>query len=88
MINRIFRMSIIAKNIAEISLKLKETVLKSLKTKRCELIAVSKTKPVEMILEAYEEAKHIKFGENYVEELLEKHDKLPSDIEWHFIGHL
>lgn len=51
------------------------------------LIAVSKTKPVEDVLEAYE-AGHRVFGENHVQELVEKHEKLPKDIEWHLIGHL
>ena len=51
------------------------------------LIAVSKTKPVEAILEAYE-AGQKDFGENYVQELEEKHSQLPKDIHWHFIGHL
>jgi len=51
------------------------------------LIAVSKTKPQEAILEFYKQG-HKVFGENYVQELVEKHEKLPKDIEWHFLGHL
>lgn len=51
------------------------------------LVAVSKTKPVEDILELYELG-HRDFGENYVQELVEKASKLPTDIRWHFIGHL
>lgn len=51
------------------------------------LVAVSKTKPVGMIVEAYE-AGHRDFGENYVQELCDKHPLLPQDIRWHFIGHL
>eukprot|EP01016_Furgasonia_blochmanni_P001924 TRINITY_DN1075_c0_g1_i8.p1 TRINITY_DN1075_c0_g1~~TRINITY_DN1075_c0_g1_i8.p1 ORF type:complete len:165 (+),score=34.89 TRINITY_DN1075_c0_g1_i8:65-559(+) len=51
------------------------------------LVAVSKTKPVELIKEAYDCGVR-DFGENYVDELLEKYDKLPNDIRWHFIGHL
>lgn len=51
------------------------------------LIAVSKTKPVEDILELYELG-HRDFGENYVQELVEKQSVLPKDIRWHFIGHL
>lgn len=51
------------------------------------LVAVSKTKPNEMIEEAY--ALGIRdFGENYVQELTEKYDTLPKDIRWHMIGHL
>lgn len=51
------------------------------------LVAVSKTKPVSDILEAYNAGQRI-FGENYVQELVEKNDNLPTDIQWHFIGHL
>jgi len=51
------------------------------------LVAVSKTKPVEDILELYNLG-HRDFGENYVQELTEKAEKLPNDIRWHFIGHL
>ena len=51
------------------------------------LIAVSKTKPVEMIMEAYNEGIR-DFGENRVQEIVEKYDKLPTDIRWHLIGHL
>ena len=51
------------------------------------VVAVSKTKPNEDILEAYNLG-HKSFGENKVQELIEKHNTLPKDIEWHFIGHL
>lgn len=51
------------------------------------LIAVSKTKPNELILEAYN-AEQRDFGENYVQELVDKQALLPKDIRWHFIGHL
>ncbi len=51
------------------------------------LVAVSKTKPVEDILELYHLG-HRDFGENYVQELIEKEAILPKDIRWHFIGHL
>lgn len=51
------------------------------------LVAVSKTKPKEMVLEAYEAGQR-DFGENYVQELVDKHQELPKDIRWHFIGHL
>ena len=51
------------------------------------LIAVSKTKPNELIQEAYDAGQR-DFGENYVQELLDKHEQLPKDIKWHFIGHL
>jgi len=51
------------------------------------LVAVSKTKPNEDISTLYEMG-HRDFGENYVQELLKKQLELPSDIRWHFIGHL
>lgn len=51
------------------------------------LIAVSKTKPVEMLQEVYE-AGIRDFGENKVQEICEKYDRLPQDIRWHMIGHL
>jgi pyridoxal phosphate enzyme (YggS family) len=51
------------------------------------LVAVSKTKPVTDLMEAYQAGQRI-FGENYVQELVEKHQELPKDIQWHFIGHL
>lgn len=51
------------------------------------LIAVSKTKPVEMLQEAYDCGCR-DFGENKVQELVDKYERLPSDIRWHMIGHL
>lgn len=51
------------------------------------LVAVSKTKPVELLQEAYDAGQRI-FGENRVPELVEKSEVLPQDIEWHMIGHL
>ena len=51
------------------------------------LLAVSKTKPEEDIMELYNIG-HRDFGENYVQELREKHEHLPKDIRWHMIGHL
>jgi pyridoxal phosphate enzyme (YggS family) len=51
------------------------------------LVAVSKTKPVADLMEAYNAGQRV-FGENYVQELVEKHEALPKDIQWHFIGHL
>lgn len=52
-----------------------------------ELVAVSKTKSVEDIMVAYKAGQRA-FGENLVQELVEKYDQLPKDIEWHQIGHL
>ncbi|HEX5653958.1 MAG TPA: YggS family pyridoxal phosphate-dependent enzyme [Chitinophagaceae bacterium] len=55
--------------------------------KQVTLVAVSKTKPLEDILELYQLGQR-DFGENYVQELADKAAKLPADIRWHFIGHL
>jgi len=54
---------------------------------KAELIAVSKTRSVEQIIEAYTQGQK-KFGENRVHEIVEKYNNLPKDIEWHMIGHL
>ena len=62
-------------------------ISKELKEKNVTLVAVSKTKPVEDILELYQLGQR-DFGENYVQELIEKYEQLPKDIRWHFIGHL
>lgn len=51
------------------------------------LVAVSKTKPEADILEAYEAGQRI-FGENKIQEMVNKYDALPKDIRWHMIGHL
>lgn len=55
--------------------------------KQITLVAVSKTKPVSAILQLYNLGHH-DFGENYVQELVNKANQLPKDIKWHFIGHL
>ena len=59
----------------------------ALDAKGVTLVAVSKTKPVAEILELYNLGQR-DFGENYVQELVDKHTHLPADIRWHFIGHL
>jgi hypothetical protein len=51
------------------------------------LVAVSKTKPIEDILEAYHAGQRV-FGENKIQEMVDKHEQLPEDIEWHMIGHV
>ncbi|MBR5799621.1 MAG: YggS family pyridoxal phosphate-dependent enzyme [Lachnospiraceae bacterium] len=55
--------------------------------KSVELIAVSKTKPVSELMEAYECGCRL-FGENKVQELVDKYEQMPKDIKWHMIGHL
>jgi len=63
-----------------------ETIINAI-PKHVKLIPVSKTKPNNAIIEAYNSGYKV-FGENKVQELVEKHEKLPKDIEWHMIGHL
>lgn len=62
-------------------------VIEQLKPKNVTLVAVSKTKPNEAILEMYNEGQRV-FGENKVQELTAKYEALPKDIQWHAIGHL
>ena len=75
-------------NIAEVKENIERAAGKA-KRDVCDvtLIAVSKTKPVEMIREAYDTGIR-DFGENKVQEIMDKYDKLPGDIRWHMIGHL
>ena len=63
------------------------TLKKELEQKKVSLIAVSKTKPI-LDLEALYQVGQRDFGENYVQELVDKYEHLPKDINWHFIGHL
>ena len=71
-------MSSIADNIQQIQQTLPATI---------SLIAVSKTKPVAAIVEAYQAGQYA-FGENKAQEMATKYSQLPADIQWHFIGHL
>ncbi len=64
-----------------------QSIKTELGAKNVTLVAVSKTKPAEEILELYHLG-HRDFGENYVQELVDKQAVLPKDIRWHFIGHL
>ncbi len=57
------------------------------KTEEVTLIDVSKTKPIEMLKEAYDAGER-DFGENYVQELVDKIPQMPEDVRWHMIGHL
>ncbi|RTL56606.1 MAG: YggS family pyridoxal phosphate-dependent enzyme [Sphingobacteriales bacterium] len=64
-----------------------QQILQELNVTNTTLIAVSKTKPVEDIVALYNAGQR-DFGENYVQELIDKAALLPTDIQWHFIGHL
>ena len=61
--------------------------IKALIPEHVTLVAVSKTKPIADIMEAYN-AGHRVFGENRVQEMVDKYNALPKDIQWHMIGHL
>jgi PLP dependent protein len=64
-----------------------QQIVKGLEERKVKLVAVSKTKPIEDI-EALLDLGQKDFGENYVQELVEKQAKINGDIRWHFIGHL
>ena len=64
-----------------------QQISRELATTNVTLVAVSKTKPIEDIEALYQLGQR-DFGENYVQELIDKQSKLPNDIRWHFIGHL
>ena len=64
-----------------------KAIKEELEAKNVTLVAVSKIQPVEAILKLYESGQR-DFGENYVQELVDKQAQLPKDIRWHFIGHL
>lgn len=68
----------ISNNLSKLLKKIPENVL---------LVAVSKTKPPEVLMQAYEIGQR-HFGENKVQELVAKQEALPKDVKWHFIGHL
>ena len=61
--------------------------IKSTLPKHVTLVAVSKTKPISDLIEAYNAGQRI-FGENKIQEMAEKHEQMPDDVEWHMIGHV
>lgn len=78
----------IKKNLEEVEARIAKACERSgRKRSDVTLIAVSKTKPIEMLLEAYDAGSR-DFGENKPQEIREKYPNLPSDIRWHMIGHL
>ena len=68
----------IAQNLLSILASIKESVI---------LVAVSKTKPIPDLMQAYEAGQRI-FGENKIQEMAEKWEQMPKDIQWHMIGHV
>ena len=78
----------VKENLQEVEKKIEEACRRAGRNRsEVTLIAVSKTKPVSMLQEAYS-AGIREFGENKVQEMMDKYDVLPDDIHWHMIGHL
>ena len=78
----------IAENLKYVNERIQKSCLKAGRDeKEVTLIAVSKTKPVSDLMEAYQEGCR-EFGENKVQELVDKYEVMPKDIHWHMIGHL
>ena len=78
----------IAENLKYVNERIQKSCLKAGRDeKEVTLIAVSKTKPVPDLMEAYQEGCR-EFGENKVQELVDKYEVMPKDIHWHMIGHL
>lgn len=78
----------LADNLALVQKKIADACIASgRKPEEVTLVAVSKTKPVELLMEAYNAGARV-FGENKVQEIVDKYDKMPSDVKWHMIGHL
>ena len=69
------------------SIEKRISIIKNEIKDKADLVAVSKTRSIQEIQEAYNSGQ-LKFGENRVQEIVEKQSKLPNDIEWHMIGHL
>lgn len=69
------------------SIETKINQIKSTIPKDVTLVAVSKTKPVSDLMEAYNTGQRI-FGENKIQEMVEKYEEMPKDIDWHMIGHV
>ena len=78
----------VAENLVQVQKNIEESCKKvNREPGEVTLIAVSKTKPVEMLQEAYAAGARV-FGENKVQEIVDKYDQMPADVQWHMIGHL
>ncbi|KAF1317480.1 Yggs family pyridoxal phosphate enzyme, partial [Globisporangium splendens] len=77
----------VVRNLQVVREKVVQAAAKSAWKQQCTLVAVSKTKPIEDLQAAYaHDQRH--FGENYIQELIQKTPSLPSDVKWHYIGHV
>ena len=72
---------------SKMSIKENLQQIKSTLPEHVTLVSVSKTKPVSDLMEAYDAGQRI-FGENKIQEMAEKHEEMPKDIQWHMIGHV
>ena len=80
--------SVIGNNLAEVRKNIENACrLSGRDPREVTLVAVSKTKPVPMLMEAYDAGARV-FGENKVQEIQAKYDLMPADVSWHMIGHL
>ena len=78
----------IAENLTQVHKNIREAALSAGRDPaEITLIDVSKTKPVSMLMEAYDAGERV-FGENKVQEIMDKYDQMPQDVSWHMIGHL
>ena len=80
----------IVQNLSKLNVQISDILMAANKTQRCQLLAVSKTKPLNDIISAYDAGQR-HFGENYIDEFCEKANTVKdthSDIDWHFIGHI
>lgn len=77
----------VSKALGDVLARVASATSKAARAKPPRLVAVSKTKPLEALQEAYQAGQR-SFGENYVQEIIEKAPQMPEDVSWHFIGHL
>lgn len=79
--------AMVSRAIADVLQRVAAATQRAARQRPVRLVAVSKTKPVEALREAYDAGQRV-FGENYVQEILDKAPQMPADVSWHFIGHL
>jgi PLP dependent protein len=77
----------ISLNLQDVRNRIQAAMEKSTNDNAVQLVAVSKTKPVELLMAAYDQGQRV-FGENYAQELMDKAQLMPQDVHWHYIGTL
>ncbi|KAL6058086.1 Pyridoxal phosphate homeostasis protein [Balamuthia mandrillaris] len=78
----------VAHNLQTVKQQISDLCQKLTLHKEPRLVAISKKKPASFIKACFEETGHVYFGENYVQELVDKAKQLPTELQWHFVGHL